>query len=107
MEEETGWSYHHHLSVSDGIKVGGYPTWTQDPAWPDCPACGQRVEHLLTLNIDGEAWRTWLAVEDTPATGTIWELPYEERTRNGSVRLRQRRYASSNIRIAAEFFEAS
>jgi Domain of unknown function (DUF1963) len=84
MEEETGWSYHYHLSVSDGIKVGGYPTWTQDPAWPDCPSCGQRMQHLLTINsaeFDGESWRTWLAVEDTPATGTIWDLPYEERRR--------------------------
>jgi hypothetical protein len=84
MEEQTGWSYHYHLSVSDGIKVGGYPTWTQDPAWPDCPTCGQRMEHLLTINsaeFDGESWRTWLAVEDTPTTGTIWDLPYEERTR--------------------------
>jgi hypothetical protein len=84
MEEETGRSYHYHLSVSDGIKVGGYPTWTQDPAWPDCPSCGQRLPHLLTINsaeFDGESWRTSLAVEDTPATGTIWDLPYEERSR--------------------------
>jgi hypothetical protein len=84
LKEETGWSYHHHLSASDGIKIGGYPTWTQDPAWPDCPACGQRMAHLLTINsaeFDGKTWRTWLAVEDTPTTGTIWDVPFEERTR--------------------------
>ncbi|MER5687545.1 DUF1963 domain-containing protein [Streptomyces sp. NPDC002205] len=84
LEEETGWSYWSHLSVSDGIKVGGYPTWTQDPFWPTCPTCNQRMDHLLTINsseFDGESWRTWLPIEDTPATGTIWDLPYEERTR--------------------------
>ncbi|MEU6862294.1 DUF1963 domain-containing protein [Streptomyces sp. NPDC046876] len=84
LEEETGWSYWSHLSVSEGIKAGGYPTWTQDPYWPDCPGCGHRMEHLLTVNsceFDGESWRTWLPVEDTPATGTVWDLPYEERTR--------------------------
>ncbi|MGW1545227.1 DUF1963 domain-containing protein [Streptomyces sp. NPDC002309] len=82
LEEETGWSYWSHLSVAEGIKVGGYPTWTQEPNWPTCPTCGRRMEHLLTLSsaeFDGESWLTWLPVEDTPATGTIWDLPYEER----------------------------
>jgi hypothetical protein len=82
LRKETGWCYQYHLSESDGIKVGGYPTWTQDPAWPDCPTCGQRMEHLLTLNsaeFDGETWRTWLPVEDTPATGDVRDLPSEER----------------------------
>jgi hypothetical protein len=84
LEEETGWSYWSHLSVSDGIKVGGYPTWTQEPVWPDCPGCGHRMDHLLTINsseFDGASWRTWLPIEDTPATGTVRDLPYEERTR--------------------------
>ncbi|MFJ7997399.1 DUF1963 domain-containing protein [Streptomyces sp. NPDC096310] len=84
VEEETGWSYEYHLSVSDGIKAGGYPTWTQEPDWPDCPTCDRRMDHLLTLNsaeFDGASWRTWLPVEDTPAEGTIRDLPYEERTR--------------------------
>ncbi|WBP87783.1 DUF1963 domain-containing protein [Kitasatospora cathayae] len=84
VEEETGWSYEAHLSVSDGIKVGGYPTWTQDPDWPTCPSCDRTMQHLLTVNsaeFDGASWRTWLAVEDTPAEGEIWDLPYEERTR--------------------------
>ncbi|MFB7455589.1 DUF1963 domain-containing protein [Streptomyces sp. NPDC056188] len=83
LEEETGWSYWSHLSVSDGVKVGGYPTWTQEPDWPTCPTCSVRMEHLLTINsseFDGESWRTWLPIEDTPATGTIWDLPYEQRT---------------------------
>ncbi|MFD8481659.1 hypothetical protein [Kitasatospora sp. NPDC059673] len=44
-----------------------------------CPNC---LDHLLSVGsaeFDGESWRTWLAVEDTPAAGTVWELPYEER----------------------------
>ncbi|WNI23240.1 DUF1963 domain-containing protein [Streptomyces sp. ITFR-16] len=84
IEEETGWSYWSHLSVASGAKAGGYPTWTQDPHWPDCPACGHRMDHLLTINsaeFDGESWRTWLPVEDMPATGTVLDLPYEERSR--------------------------
>ncbi|MGW3111527.1 hypothetical protein [Streptomyces sp. NPDC001091] len=69
--------------MSEGIKAGGYPTWTQEPDWPSCPDCRVRMEHLLTVNsaeFDGESWRTWLPVEDTPATGTVWDLPYEQRT---------------------------
>lgn len=84
LKDGTGWSYHYHLSTADGIKVGGYPTWTQDPVWPGCTSCGRRMDHLLTINsaeFDGETWRTWLPVEDTPASGTIWDLPYEERGR--------------------------
>ncbi|MEV7402042.1 DUF1963 domain-containing protein [Streptomyces sp. NPDC091267] len=83
VEEETGWSYWSHLSVAGGVKAGGYPTWTQDPCWPDCTGCGGRMDHLLTVNsaeFDGESWRTWLPTEDTPASGTIWDLPYEDRT---------------------------
>lgn len=82
VEKETGWSYWQHLSVADGVKVGGYPTWTQEPVWPDCAGCGERMDHLLTVNsaeFDGASWRTWLPVEDTPDTGTIWDLPYENR----------------------------
>ncbi|MFF0393571.1 DUF1963 domain-containing protein [Kitasatospora sp. NPDC004615] len=82
VEEETGWSYEYHLSVPDGTKAGGYPTWSQDPDWPHCPSCERRMDHLLSVGsaeFDGESWRTWLAVEDTPAAGTVWELPYDER----------------------------
>ncbi|MEV4559308.1 DUF1963 domain-containing protein [Kitasatospora sp. NPDC049285] len=83
LEEETGWSYQRHLSVPDGIKAGGYPTWTQEPDWPDCPGCERRMEHLLSIGsaeFDGGSWRAWLPIEDTPATGTVWDLPYERRT---------------------------
>jgi hypothetical protein len=82
LADETGWSYEEDLATADGTKVGGYPTWTQDPNWPDCASCGRRMDHLLTVNsaeFDGGSWRAWLPVEDTPASGTIWDLPYEER----------------------------
>ena len=79
LEAETGWSYHYHLSVAPGLKVGGYPTWTQEPDWPDCPTCGRAMDHLLTVNsveFDGASWRTWTPIEDGPA---VMELPYQER----------------------------
>ena len=82
LEEETGGSYFYHLSVADGVKAGGYPGWTQDPLWPECPGCGMEMEHLLTISsaeFDGASWRTWLPVEDTLAAGTIWDLPDQER----------------------------
>lgn len=41
------------------------------------------MEHLLTISsseFDGASRLTWLPIEDTPEEGTIWDLPYEERT---------------------------
>ncbi|OIJ64076.1 hypothetical protein WN71_030880 [Streptomyces mangrovisoli] len=32
-------------------KAGGWPAWTQPADWPDC-ACGQRMEHLVTITGD-------------------------------------------------------
>lgn len=80
--ELVGWHYHSHLSVAPGIKVGGYPGWTQDPNWPRCPCCSQQMDHLLTIKsveFDGESWRTWLPEEDVPHEGTVLDLPYEVR----------------------------
>ena len=67
LEDETGWMYQYHLADAPGIKLGGYPGWTQEPVWPDCASCGRRMDHLLTVaswEYDGESWRTWLPVED-------------------------------------------
>ncbi|SFB87773.1 DUF1963 domain-containing protein [Streptomyces aidingensis] len=67
LETETGWMYHYHLADAPGIKLGGYPGWTQEPCWPGCPSCGKRMEHLITVSsweCDGESWRTWLPTED-------------------------------------------
>ncbi|MFG2869969.1 DUF1963 domain-containing protein [Streptomyces sp. NPDC048338] len=82
LEASTGWSYWYHLSVAEGIKVGGWPSWCQEPRWPDCPDCGRRTEHLLTVSsaeFDGASWRSWLPLEERPAEGTVRDLPYEDR----------------------------
>ncbi|MFI0790026.1 DUF1963 domain-containing protein [Streptomyces lydicus] len=72
LHATTGLHYWYHLADAPGIKLGGYPGWTQEPCWPDCEACGGRMEHLLTVaswEFDGESWRTWLPVEDRTDSG--------------------------------------
>ncbi|MBB4790071.1 DUF1963 domain-containing protein [Streptomyces nodosus] len=72
LKATTGLYYSYHLAEAPGIKLGGYPGWTQEPCWPDCEACGDRMEHLLTVaseEFDGESWRTWLPVEDRTDSG--------------------------------------
>ncbi|WP_406364896.1 DUF4253 domain-containing protein [Streptomyces sp. NBC_01546] len=74
---ETGLRYSSHLADAPGIKLGGYPGWSQEPCWPDCETCGGRMEHLLTVaegEFDSESWRTWLPEEDrtTENTETRW-----------------------------------
>ncbi|MFK0259424.1 DUF1963 domain-containing protein [Streptomyces sp. NPDC090445] len=67
LEAETGWLYHHQLSTAPGTKLGGYPGWCQDPDWPDCSGCGQRMDHLLTVEsseADALSRLTWTPVED-------------------------------------------
>lgn len=67
LRKDTGWRYWYHLADAPGIKVGGYPGWTQEPYWPECASCGGRMEHLLTVaswEYDGESRRTWVPVED-------------------------------------------
>lgn len=66
---ETGLDYPYHLAEAPGIKLGGYPSWTQEPVWPDCEGCGGRMEHLLTVSsweFDGASRLTWLPEEDRP-----------------------------------------
>ena len=81
LDAETGWRYNSHLADAPGIKLGGYPSWTQEPYWPDCQTCGQTMQHLLTVSsweYDGESWRTWLPVEDRGgATGRESSVPRE------------------------------
>ena len=58
--------YQYWLSVAAGTKMGGYPEWCQDPAWPNC-RCGRAMDYVLTigsLEFDGGSWGRWLAVED-------------------------------------------
>ncbi|WP_423832503.1 DUF1963 domain-containing protein [Streptomyces manipurensis] len=53
VEAATGWDYQRHLATAPGTKLGGYPGWCQDPQWPDCAGCGERMEHLLTVESAG------------------------------------------------------
>ncbi|MHC5906893.1 DUF1963 domain-containing protein [Streptomyces sp. S6] len=53
LEEHPGVHYT-DLACALRTKVGGYPAWTQPPNWPDCPQ-GHRMEHLLSINGDGDA----------------------------------------------------
>ncbi|USY22955.1 DUF1963 domain-containing protein [Nocardiopsis exhalans] len=67
LEKETGWQYEDELAEAPGIKMGGYPSWTQDPLWPECEGCGETMEHLLTVSsaeYDGDGSSTWIPVED-------------------------------------------
>jgi hypothetical protein len=76
VARETGWEYETDLAVASGVKVGGYPGWTQSPEWPTC-GCGATMEHLLTI----DSWefsrgdeRRWIPVEDRPAmAGWGWD----------------------------------
>ncbi|MCX5300320.1 DUF1963 domain-containing protein [Streptomyces sp. NBC_00193] len=64
---KTGLRYSYHLAEAPGIKLGGYPGWTQESCWPDCDSCGGRMDHLLTVaswEFDAESCRTWLPSED-------------------------------------------
>lgn len=79
LREERGWHYFYHLAEAPGIKLGGYPSWTQEPCWPECETCGGVMEHLLTVSsweCDGESWRTWAPIEDRGgATGREDQFP--------------------------------
>lgn len=66
VAEETGWDYQSHLSTAPGTKMIGYPGWVQEPQWPDCANCSQRMQHLLTVRStegDARSSRTWTPVE--------------------------------------------
>ncbi|MEU0936362.1 DUF1963 domain-containing protein [Embleya sp. NPDC005971] len=71
LTAETEWVYDHHLSVAPGIKLGGYPLWTQEPDWPDCRHCEQRMDHLVTIasgEYDGATGDRWLPLEEQHVT---------------------------------------
>ncbi|MFD8010863.1 DUF1963 domain-containing protein [Streptomyces sp. NPDC058955] len=85
LHAETGLRYEHHLAEAPGIKLGGYPSWTQEPVWPDCEACGDRMEHLLTVaswEYDGASWRTWLPEEDRTGDGRAVGGPRDDGAHN-------------------------
>lgn len=50
LEEQLGYRADTALFEAPGTKAGGWPNFCQDPYWPDCADCGQRLEHLLTVS---------------------------------------------------------
>ena len=71
VEESTGISYYDAFTTRQS-KIGGYPGWTQPPQWPSC-ACGERMEHLLTISASESCGR-WLPVEERTRPGSGWEV---------------------------------
>lgn len=67
FEEQSGWNAFNTLFVASGIKVGGWPNFYQEPVWSDCPDCGRRMDHLLSLDVrewNGESWKRWIPRAD-------------------------------------------
>jgi hypothetical protein len=64
-----GWEYFADLGAAPGTKVGGWPNWVQEPAYPECDKCGEPMTHLLTIaswEWDGDSWRRWVPLEELP-----------------------------------------
>lgn len=64
--EDVATLYQFWLSVADGLKIGGYPSWSQYPNVPRC-TCGQPMDYLLTITgseFDGGTWQRWVPEED-------------------------------------------
>ncbi len=60
-------TYHHDLSIPQGCRVGGFPSWrTTDPHPMNCEACGTPMALLLTL--DSHEWDgangSWMPLEE-------------------------------------------
>ena len=64
--EDVATLYQYWLSVASGIKVAGYPNWSQFPEVPEC-TCGRPMDYLLTITgdeFDGGTRQRWAAKED-------------------------------------------
>ncbi|MFG2000402.1 hypothetical protein ACGFNU_14735 [Spirillospora sp. NPDC048911] len=66
------------LATAPGWKVGGWPTWGfTDPVPQSCPACGARMNPLLTIDSfewDGDS-RGWIPYQDQ-AEVAHWDSAY-------------------------------
>lgn len=63
LERETGFGYF-EVATTQQSKVGGYPSWTQAPDWPECPGCGTRMDHLLSITATEPGMGRWLPLDD-------------------------------------------
>jgi hypothetical protein len=71
--------YQYSLSVAPGFKMGGYPSWVQDPRVPVC-SCGRDMDYLLTIasaEFDGGTYERWLPKSER----RVWNAKYEVRNR--------------------------
>src|SRR5262249_28039412 len=60
-------AYQVTFGSAPGTKLLGYPDWVQDPEYPLCPECGQRMDHYLTIastEWDGASFHRWKPIED-------------------------------------------
>ncbi|MFG2312979.1 hypothetical protein ACGFS9_30535 [Streptomyces sp. NPDC048566] len=63
LKEERGFDYF-EVATTQQSKVGGYPSWTQPPNWPDCTTCGTRMEHLLSVTATEAGRGRWLPLDE-------------------------------------------
>ncbi|WP_234314452.1 MULTISPECIES: hypothetical protein [unclassified Streptomyces] len=63
LQEERGFDYF-EVATTQQSKVGGYPSWTQPPEWPDCVGCGTRMEHLLSVTATEACVGRWLPLDE-------------------------------------------
>ncbi|MFJ3635390.1 hypothetical protein [Streptomyces sp. NPDC090112] len=67
LREERGFDYF-DVATTQQSKVGGYPSWTQRPDWPDCEGCGARMEHLLSVTATEAGRGRWLPLDERDPT---------------------------------------
>ncbi|MFJ6484219.1 hypothetical protein ACIQK6_29440 [Streptomyces sp. NPDC091682] len=63
LHEERGFGYF-EVATTQQSKVGGYPSWTQAPDWPDCANCGTHMEHLLSVTATEPGAGRWLPLDE-------------------------------------------
>lgn len=63
LEAERGLSYRADLSTAPGWKIGGWPSWYQDPCLPTCE-CGSEMSLLLRIASGEWGGRSWRPPED-------------------------------------------
>ncbi|MFD3491355.1 hypothetical protein ACFWWB_12380 [Streptomyces sp. NPDC058690] len=67
-------TYHHDLSIPQGCRVGGCPSWhTTDPYPMNCEACAAPM--VLLLTVDSREWDgangSWMPTEEWDVAGYL------------------------------------
>lgn len=67
-------TYHHDLSIPQGCRVGGFPSWhTTDPYPVNCEACAAPM--VLLLTVDSREWDgangSWMPTEEWDVAGYL------------------------------------